>query len=123
MTMSALRGLLGRVQAFAAVLAGLAFMTAGWSKGREPAKQVPSDSAIGPALGTLGQPKDPAPPKVPFGDQPCQSLSSADETTLKMFTPVHGQAERAPGTLPFDNVCTYVHAGTRQAQVGYMTKG
>ncbi len=78
---------------------------------------------LGTALGASAQSKQPEPPKVPFGNQPCQSLSSNDQTALKMFTPVHANASRAPGTLTFDNVCDYVHGGTRQVQVGYMTKG
>lgn len=65
----------------------------------------------------------PTPPKVPFNNHPCQSLSSADEAAVKTLTPIHADPDRTPGTLAFDNVCTYTHGGTRYAQVGYMTKG
>ena len=75
------------------------------------------------ALGLAAQAREPEPPKVPFANQPCQSLSSNDQAALKMFTPVHANASRAPGTLTFDNVCDYIHGGTRQVQIGYMTKG
>src|SRR5262249_6904244 len=62
-------------------------------------------------------------PKVPFANQPCQSLSSADQATLKIPGPLTARSDRAPGTLPFDNVCTYDHGGSRYAQVGFMSKG
>ena len=64
----------------------------------------------------------PTPPKVPFTNQPCNSLSAADEASLKIPTPINAKADRAPAKLPFDNVCTYTHGGTREVQVGYQTK-
>ena len=64
----------------------------------------------------------PETPRVPFGQQPCQSLSAADQATLGMPAPVTTQAFRAPATLPIDNVCNYFHGGTRYAQVGYQAK-
>jgi hypothetical protein len=87
----------GRIRAWLALLAPLVAATAAWSQ--------------------------PTPPKVPFGNQPCQSLSAADEATLKMPSPIDAKPDRAPAKLAFDNMCTYTHAGTRYAQVGYMTKG
>jgi hypothetical protein len=69
---------------------------------------------------TLGG--QPAPPKVPFGNRPCESLSAADETGLKLSTPVTAKPDRAPATLAIDNMCTYTHGGSRLAQVGYMTQ-
>jgi hypothetical protein len=70
---------------------------------------------------TLGV-QQPTPPKVPFGNKPCASLSAPDETELKFLTPVVATPDRAPATLATDNVCTYAHGGTRLAQVGYMTQ-
>ncbi|HMF15184.1 MAG TPA: hypothetical protein VKE94_22875 [Gemmataceae bacterium] len=64
----------------------------------------------------------PQPPKVPFSNHPCQSLTPADEATLKMPSPTDARPDRAPVKLAFDNMCTYTHAGTQYAQVGYMTK-
>lgn len=70
---------------------------------------------------TLGV-RQPTPPKVPFGNNPCASLSAADETELKFSTPVAAKPDRAPAKLAADNMCTYTHAGTKLAQVGYMTQ-
>src|SRR5262249_59229127 len=62
-------------------------------------------------------------PKVPFANQPCQSLSSADQATLKIPGPLTARSDRAPGTLPFDNVCTYDHGGSRCARGGFTSAG
>lgn len=70
---------------------------------------------------TLGAQK-PTAPKVPFGNHPCDSLSAAEQTELKLSTPVTAKPDRAPATLAADNMCTYTHGGTRLAQVGYMTQ-
>jgi hypothetical protein len=67
--------------------------------------------------------RNPTPPKVPFNNQPCQSLAAADQVTLKMNGPLKATPGRAPGNLTFDNVCSYDHGGTRVSQIGYMTKG
>lgn len=88
----------GRVRACLALLALLVATTTAWSQPLQP-------------------------PKVPFGSHPCQSLSPADEATLKMPSPIDARPDRAPAKLTFDNMCTYTHAGTQYAQVGYMTKG
>ncbi len=77
---------------------------------------------LGIALGPSVQAKEPEQPKVPFENQPCQSLSPDEQAKIKMNPPVHSTPSRAPATLKSDNVCDYVHGGTRQAQVGYMTK-
>lgn len=55
--------------------------------------------------------------KVPFGNKPCQSLSSADQATLGMNAKVAPKPDRAPATLPMDNLCFY-----GGLHVGYMTK-
>lgn len=56
-------------------------------------------------------------PKVPFGNQPCQSLSAGDRQSLGLSTTQPGKADRAPAKLPFDNLCFYgaIH-------IGYMTQ-
>ena len=62
-------------------------------------------------------------PKVPFAHQPCQSLSQDEQKRIEMqaqgyATPVQGKPDRAPGNLPFDNVCIY-----HDFSVGYMSQG
>ena len=79
-----------------------------------------SYSALLFALFTIGE--QPTPPKVPFGNNPCGSLSAADQAQLKLTTPVDAKPDRAPATLAANNMCTYTHGGTRLAQVGYMTQ-
>lgn len=61
-------------------------------------------------------------PKVPFAHQPCQSLSQDEQKQIEMqalgyATPVAGKPDRAPATLPFDNVCIY-----HDFSVGYMSQ-
>ena len=60
--------------------------------------------------------------KVPFGNQPCQSLSAADQKTLQFPETLTGRPDRAPATLPYDNVCTWDHGGTRYVQIGYQAR-
>ncbi len=120
--MSAQSGLPGRVQSCAAALGCLMLVTTGFNSHRRPPDQMTSDSSLSSALAIARQPEVPTLPKVPFGNQPCQSLSSADQAALKMTGPVVAKPDRAPATLPFDNMCTYVHGGTRYAQVGYQVK-
>ena len=62
-------------------------------------------------------------PKVPFGNQPCQSLSQDEQKQIEMQAqgyamPVPGKPERAPANLPFDNACIY-----HDFSVGYMSQG
>src|SRR5215469_15234485 len=73
-------------------------------------------------LSGLGQSKGPILPKVPFSNKPCESLSAADRATLKMAGTVQDKPDRAPATLPFDNICTYLNGGSKDAQIGYQTK-
>jgi hypothetical protein len=84
-------------------------------------RAVAATCALALALGPLSAVAQPTPPKVPFSNQPCNSLSETDEASLKIPTPVKAKPDRAPATLPFDNICTYTHGGTREAQVGYQT--
>jgi hypothetical protein len=78
-------------------------------------------AAVFVALFTVGV-EQPTPPKVPFGNNPCASLSAADQAQLKLTTPVDAKPDRAPAKLAADNMCTYTHGGTRLAQIGYMTQ-
>lgn len=66
---------------------------------------------------------EPTPPKVPFGNAPCKSLSldeqkQVEQKSLGYARPVPGKPDRAPATLPFDNVCFY----TGYVSVSYMTQ-
>src|ERR1700676_2117152 len=63
-----------------------------------------ADSSAGIDLSQLGSSKGPTLPKVPFGNRPCQSLSASDQMSLG-FSSTPGKPDRAPGTLPFDNLC------------------
>ncbi len=61
-------------------------------------------------------------PKVPFGHQPCKSLSQDEQKALEQQAwgyaePVPGKPDRAPAGLPFDNVCFY-----SSFNVGYMAQ-
>jgi hypothetical protein len=73
-------------------------------------------------LSGLGQSKGPTLPKVPFSNKPCESLSPADRASLKMPETVQGKPDRAPATLPIDNICTYSNSGSQYSQIGYQTK-
>jgi hypothetical protein len=69
-----------------------------------------------------GQPAPLALPKVPFGNQPCRSLSQDEQKHIEMqahgyASPVPGKPDRAPHGLPYDNVCAY-----DSLMVGYMTQ-
>ena len=69
-----------------------------------------------PATSLYG-PHPPSYPKVPFENKPCQSLSANEERALGLAADTPGKPDRAPATLPIDNICTY-----RELQVGYMTE-
>jgi hypothetical protein len=70
----------------------------------------------------LGQSNGPIVPKVPFSNKPCESLAPADRVSLKMPETVQGKPDRAPATLPIENVCTYSNSGSQYSQIGYHTK-
>lgn len=83
------------------------------------------DTSSAPAAGATADAAGPrlTVPKVPFGNQPCRSLSPTEQQTLEQKAwgyakPVPGKADRAPAGLPFDNVCFYY-----DFNVGYMTQG
>jgi hypothetical protein len=61
-------------------------------------------------------------PKVPFNNDPCQSLTAADQAALKIDGPLKATPGRAPGNLKSDNVCDYTHGGTRVSQIGFMNQ-
>lgn len=61
--------------------------------------------------------------KVPFGNAPCKSLTQEEQQSLEQKAlgyarPTPGKPDRAPATLPFDNVCFY----SSYVNVGYMTQ-
>ena len=61
--------------------------------------------------------------KVPFGNAPCKSLTQEEQQSLEQKAlgyarPTPGKPDRAPVTLPFDNVCFY----GSYVNVGYMTQ-
>ena len=97
-----------------AILLGLALLGCGKTD------KAPAPAA--PAPNVLGAPKGPALPKVPFGNQPCQSLTAADEQSLGMENTVRAMSDRAPATLPYDNMCSYTNGGSLDAQVSYMVQ-
>lgn len=64
----------------------------------------------------------PSRPKVPFGNQPCQSLTQGEQKQIEMRArgyarPVLGKPDRAPADLPFDNTCVY-----NEFSVGYVSQ-
>ena len=69
-----------------------------------------------------GEAADQEMPKVPFEDQPCQSLSPADQATLQFPETLTGKPDRAPAGLQHDNVCTWHHGGSLYVQIGYHLK-
>lgn len=64
----------------------------------------------------------PTVPKVPFGNKPCESITSGDAQGLGMPAKMSAKADRAPATLPIDNFCTWTDGGSQISQVGYMTE-
>jgi hypothetical protein len=99
---------------------GLALVM-GCGGGRHAGQQAQTDTLTDSALAALTHPTAPEQPKVPFGNQPCQSLSEADETTLGMTQPIRSTGDRAPATLPNDNMCSYLDGGSLAVQVAYHT--
>jgi hypothetical protein len=89
-----------------------------------PSASNPAQSAsASPVNASLPRQSGPTPPKVPFGNRPCQSLSQIEQKQIEQQAlgysePVPGKPDRAPATLPFDNVCFY----RGHVNVGYMTK-
>jgi hypothetical protein len=89
--------------------------------GTKPAMIDEDSAAAESVLASLGKPKLPTVPKVPFNNQPCQSLSAADLNGLGLGND-KAKPDRAPATLPVDNFCTYT-SNSQDAQVSYMTEG
>jgi hypothetical protein len=111
----------GPVRAVWSVLAGLALLAAGC--GQDQANEhAHSDSSLVAALNDFSKPPAPVPPKVPFGNQPCQSVTPAEATSLGVREATSNKADRAPANLPYDNVCTYYAGGSMAVQVGYQAE-
>ncbi len=104
--------------------AALALSTlAGCNRGQQ-AQRTASEGANDTVLdATLTTRPAAAPPKVPFNQQPCQSLSTADMTALNFPTTVHTISEKeTPESLPYDNACRWYNGGSQLTRIAYMTQ-
>jgi hypothetical protein len=85
----------------------------GQTRDRAP-DPISTNSSIAAAPSSRGTSKQPTVPKVPFNNQPCQSLTATDQQALKMAG-VQAKPDRAPATpLPAtagDGVFHYSAAG------------
>jgi hypothetical protein len=77
---------------------------------------IPDTAALPDTMVFLGRSKPLTVPKVPFGNLPCQSLTSADQQALGI-SGGPGKPDRAPAKLPIDNMCAY----SGMTIIGYMT--
>jgi hypothetical protein len=73
---------------------------------------VPAGATATPASAGAGQAQDSTGsdlPKVPFGNQPCRSLSADELKELKVAKPAPAKPEpgREPDGLAFDNTCDF----------------
>lgn len=77
-----------------------------------PDAAAPALTASAAATPERGHIRAPDVPKVPFGNQPCQALTASELKDLQMAG-AHGKPDRAPATLPLDNLCFFgaVHYG------------
>lgn len=108
----------------ALALATLALVTLTGCNRGEQAQQMASTGASDTSVdAVLPARKAPALPRVPFNQQPCQSLSAADMTALHFPTPVHTVPyKETPDSLPYDNACRWYNGGTELALIAYMTQ-
>ena len=100
-------------------VAAIALLGAGNSN-RAPSS-MPARSWITAAHVRLDTGAPPTVPKVPFNNQPCLSVSASDLQAMGAPAVTQGKPDRAPHTLPIDNMCTYVNGGSQITQIGYMT--
>ncbi len=117
-----------RIGALGAVVLG-ALALVGCSKGGKGQSQAAVDSlnaaadavdsAAADTMFPFGKPKPPKVPKVPFNNQPCQSLTAAELSQLGIEK-AEAHPDKAPGTLPTDNYCSYI-TNSLETQVSYMT--
>lgn len=86
----------------------------------EQAQQAASDTTLNTSTTTR---RAHALPKVPFNQQPCQSLSDADMATLHSAMPVRTVPyKETSDSLTYDNACRWYNGGTEQTLVAYMTQ-
>ena len=71
------------------------------------ANQAASDSAGADSLFAMTGRNRPAAPKVPFGGQPCQSLTTAEQRSIGMPAAVTAKALGGSGGAAVDNTCAY----------------
>jgi hypothetical protein len=65
----------------------------------------------------------PALPKVPFSQQPCQSLSAADMAALKFSMPVRTVPyKETSDSLTYDNACRWYNGSTELTLIAYQTQ-
>ena len=93
------------------------------NRGRETRHAVADSAANAPFDTVLPQSTAPALPKVPFNQQPCQSLSAADMAALNFPTPVHAEAFKETSVaLTYDNACRWSNGGSELTRIAYQTK-
>jgi hypothetical protein len=99
----------------------LALLTlAACNRGRQAASDTASDT-VSDAVFPSQRATRAAPPKVPFGQQPCQSLTAADLAALNIEANAHSVSYReSPDSLPYDNACRWTIGGNELARVSYM---
>ena len=71
------------------------------------ADQAASDSAGADSLFAMAGHNQPAAPKVPFGGQPCQSLTPAEQQSIGMPANASAKALGASSGTAVDNACAY----------------
>jgi hypothetical protein len=71
------------------------------------ASQAASDSAGADSLFAMTGHNQPAAPKVPFGGQPCQSLTPAEQQSIGMPANASAKASGGSSGTAVDNACAY----------------
>jgi hypothetical protein len=75
--------------------------------GCSPSRDAETSPASGASVaGQVGESQSAA-PRVPFGGQPCRSLSTADLKRIGFATPGPPKPGRSPDDLALDNVCEF----------------
>jgi hypothetical protein len=98
----------GKQRAIPVVAMQLPFLVAACTQAGSPNTASPASSptaAQPPAA--LAQQASPGLPRVPFGNQPCQSLSQTEQQHLGLGEPVPGKPGHSPDDLSYDNDCEY----------------
>lgn len=98
----------GRTAALIAALSLLSLAACTQSGPQDPAAGS-SGAAATDAAQASGSGQDPDAPKVPFGNQPCQSLTADELKGLGIAKPAPAKPEpgHEPDSLSFDNTCDF----------------